>query len=164
MESTLHPDPLMAAPPARRIECVVIAFNSEGHVLMVDPEHQEGLVLPGGAAGEDEAAHDAAARHLLAQTTLVLDLWQLLAVDHLPAGEHPEGYNFVFNGGVLTAKQVERINTDTPGTRLRGHRFVGTTELPDHVSPVGRRRIAAAWLTRRDGQGIPLLVRGFPVG
>ena len=122
MESTLHPNPLMANPPVRRFGCVVVAFNQEGEVLMVDPEYKEGLILPGGSAEADEVPNVAAARHMLLETGLALDLWQIIAVDYVPAGEFPEGINFVFHGGILTPLQAERIKGDTPATHLRGHR------------------------------------------
>ncbi|WP_145791579.1 NUDIX domain-containing protein [Kitasatospora atroaurantiaca] len=151
----------MPNPPARRVGGVVIAFNEAGDVLMVDPNYKDGWILPGGSAEKDEAPNEAAARHLLIETGLVLDLWELVAVDYAPVGEYPEGLNFVFNGGILKARQVDRIKT---GEHLNGHRFVPMTELHEYAQPYQRQRIGQAWEARRDGKGLPLLIKGEPVG
>ncbi|MGK4580555.1 NUDIX domain-containing protein [Kitasatospora sp. HPMI-4] len=161
-EAPTHPNPLMVNPPPRRIGCLVIAFNDAGEVLMVDPDYKDSLILPGGSAEPGEAPNEAAARHFVLETGLVLDLWQIVAVDYVPAGEYPEGINIVFSCGVLTPRQIERIK-HSEGTHLRGHKFVPMAELHKHTSPHTRQRISQAWHARYDGQGIPLLVMGEPV-
>ncbi|WP_329565399.1 NUDIX domain-containing protein [Kitasatospora sp. NBC_01266] len=157
----MNPTDILSHPPVRRLGCQVIAFNPAGEVLVVDPEYKSGLTLPGGSALQGEAPNEAAARHLALETGLVLDLWQILAVDYVPEGVYPEGINLVFNGGMLTDRQVERIAVPPIAkSRLHGFRFVPMTEVSTCTEPYQRRRIRQAYNALNMAKALPLLLRG----
>ncbi|MEV7025319.1 NUDIX domain-containing protein, partial [Kitasatospora sp. NPDC093558] len=93
---------LLAKPPVCRLGCLALVRNPRGDVLLVDPDYMDGLILPGGAARPNEPPHEAAARHLLAQTGIARRLTHVLAVDFTPADRYLERLNLVFDGATTT--------------------------------------------------------------
>ncbi|MFJ8476039.1 NUDIX domain-containing protein [Kitasatospora sp. NPDC094011] len=162
---TGHPA-IMTSPPRRRFGCVALILNPDGHVLMVRPEYQPTkLVLPGGSAEPDEAPNVAAARWVLTETGLVLDLWQLVAVDYVSAGEIPEGVNFVFWGGQLPGGKA--ANAAAPPVERSGileTTWVPPADLPTVTDAEQTARVIDALRVVSYGAGIPLLLRGRPAG
>ncbi|MFB7668556.1 NUDIX domain-containing protein [Kitasatospora sp. NPDC056138] len=150
--------------PCRRSAGLVLALNKAQEVLLVDRSTRTGLSLPGGSARAGEAPNEAAARCFMMDTGLVIDVWEMLAGDFVYEDTYPEGFNVVFSGGVLTDRQVARIDTSNPQSRISGHQFVAMAELHLHVAPHPLARIRQAWTALQAGKGLPLLVMGEPVG
>ncbi|MQS16765.1 NUDIX hydrolase [Streptomyces kaniharaensis] len=144
---------LLAKPPVCRLGCLVLVRNPRGEVLLVDPDHLDGLILPGGAARANEPPHEAAARHLFFETGFNLRLTHLLAVDFTPADRYLERLNLVFDGGTVTGHP-----TVPPRRRsgLFGAHFVPVTEIPAVMAPAQAARVNEA-LTKR---AVPLLLHG----
>ncbi|MFF3113250.1 NUDIX domain-containing protein [Kitasatospora sp. NPDC057904] len=134
---------LHAEVPVCRLGCLVLVRNVRGDVLLVDPDHLDGLILPGGAARPDEAPHEAAARHLFAQTGLVRRLTHVLALDFACADRYPQRLGLVFDGGVT-------------GGRPAGARFVPVRRIGQVMAPAQAARVTEA-LT---GRAVPLLLHG----
>lgn len=113
---------LLAEPPVTRLGCLVLVRNRRGHVLLVDPDYMDGLILPGGAARPNEPPHRAAARHLHAETGLHLRLTDCVAVDFTPAGRYLKRLTFVFDGGTVrdTPSSWSTPRTGTSGGTGRG--------------------------------------------
>ncbi|MFI9366896.1 NUDIX domain-containing protein [Kitasatospora sp. NPDC053057] len=153
-------------PPGRRFGCVALILNPDGHVLMVRPAYKPGkLILPGGSAEPNEAPNEAAARWVLTETGLVLDLWQLVAVDYVSAGESPEGVNFVFWGGRLAARMASKAAA--PPVEQSGILeavWVPPADLPTVTDAEQTARVIDALRVVELGAGIPLLLRGRPAG
>ncbi|MFE2721159.1 NUDIX domain-containing protein [Kitasatospora sp. NPDC059327] len=148
-----------AEPPVCRLGCLVLLRDLSGHVLLVDPDHLDGHLLPGGAAERDEPPQLAAARHLHAQTGLHRRPNQLLAVDFTPADRHAERLTLVFDGGMATDRDARRL-TVPPRDRsgLHGARFADPAHLSTLMSPAQNARVQQALATL--GRALPLLAHG----
>ncbi|MFJ4793991.1 NUDIX domain-containing protein [Kitasatospora purpeofusca] len=153
-------------PPGRRSGNSALILNPNGDVAMVEPPYTGGkLILPGGSAEANEAPNEAAARHVLAETGLVLDLWQVVAVDWVSAGDVPEGMNLVFWGGQLTEFKASKLAArpvEESGV-LRAV-WVPVNELASVTTTHQRARVIDALRSMERGAGVPLLLRGLPAG
>ncbi|WP_406204299.1 hypothetical protein OH807_28525 [Kitasatospora sp. NBC_01560] len=150
---------LLAKPPACRLGCLILLRNPAGHVLLVDPDFLDGLILPGGAALPNEPPHLAAARHLHAQTGLHRRPTQLLAVDFTPADRYLERLNLVFDGGIVTDGEAALITVPPQRrSRLHGARFTHPVEFAARMSPAQNARVHQALANL--GRALPLLTHG----
>ncbi|MEU9043016.1 MULTISPECIES: NUDIX hydrolase [unclassified Kitasatospora] len=146
---------LLAKPPVCRLGCLVLVRNQRGEVLLVDPDYMDGMILPGGAARPNEPPHLAAARHLHAETGLIVRLTALVAVDFTPADRHLERLNLVFDGGTVS----DGVRLTVPPQNksgLLGARFVPANDLPDFMAPSQAARAAEALVNR----SLPVLLHG----
>ncbi|MFJ7907407.1 NUDIX domain-containing protein [Kitasatospora sp. NPDC096204] len=146
---------LLAKPPVCRLGCLVLIRNQRGDVLLVDPDYMDGMILPGGSARPNEPPHLAAARHLHADTGLIVRLTDILAVDFTPADRYLQRLNLVFDGG--TVPDSTRITV--PSQRrsgLLGARFVPAPDLPDFMAPSQAARATEALAHR----SLPVLLHG----
>ncbi|MEE1784137.1 NUDIX domain-containing protein [Streptomyces sp. SP17BM10] len=144
---------LLAKPPVCRLGCLALVRNPHGDVLLVDPDYMDGLILPGGAARPNEPPHEAAARHLLAQTGIARRLTHVLAVDFTAADRYLERLNLVFDGATTTR---EPVVPPQHRSGLLGARFVPVQRLGQVMAPAQAARVAEA-LTHR---AVPLLLHG----
>ncbi|MGW2539837.1 NUDIX domain-containing protein [Kitasatospora sp. NPDC001574] len=152
---------ILRQPPGRRLGCLALILDEAGRVLMVDPAYKAGFILPGGSARPDEAPNEAAARHVHSETGLVLDFWEVVAVDYVDRAELPEGINLVFSGGVLPQRRAERIKVPpVEESRLLGAHWVSQDELHQVTEPAQRARVIDALRVVDRGKGLPLLMRG----
>ncbi|MGW8451332.1 NUDIX domain-containing protein [Streptomyces niveus] len=141
-----HDESYFLNPPGRRIGCLALPRNPEGHVLLVEKIYQkaEGNPRPwgmvGGSANANESLHNALCREFEEETGIVIGTpGRLLVFDYVPARRYAEGYNFVFDTPVLA--------TDTkitlPAGELSGYKFVPAGELDQYMSDHGVRRARA---------------------
>ncbi|MEU9042954.1 MULTISPECIES: NUDIX hydrolase [unclassified Kitasatospora] len=156
-------------PPGRRSGQQVFVLREDPggsgdfFVLLVDSVHDDGLVMPGGSAEQNELPHLAARRHLETQTGLVLPLRTILSVDYSPAGELCEGLDFVYAGGVVTSRQAAAVRPHRPPEDVRALHWVPQHKLHRVMTDDQYRRVEDAWDAWEHGAGLPLLVRGVPV-
>ncbi|MFE4519818.1 NUDIX domain-containing protein [Kitasatospora sp. NPDC056783] len=158
----MDPPPEVFDPPALRLGCVALTLNPDGAILMVRPKNRPAhLILPGGSAEADEAPNEAAARWVYTKTGLALDLWQLVSVDYVSVAELAEGINLVFWGGRLSARRAGKV---VPGEGVIEAVWVPPGDLTKVTYPQQVARVIEALRTAERGGGLPLLLRGRPVG
>ncbi|MFD7584171.1 NUDIX domain-containing protein [Kitasatospora sp. NPDC059811] len=157
---------IMTDPPGRRSGNLALVLNPDGAVLMVEPAHKPGrFILPGGSAEPNEPPNEAAARHVLTETGLVLDLWQIVAVDYVSAGEIPEGLNLVFWGGQLSEfKASKMVAPPVEESGVLRAVWVSLSDLASVTTIEQRARVIDALRSMERGAGVPLLLRGLPAG
>lgn len=136
-------------------------------MLLVETIYKAGCILPGGGVLKDEPAVEAAHRHLKTETGLTVTLTHYLAVDQVPfnpANEHSEGYNQVFNGGVLTPRQAEAVLAHD-GSRggVRACVWTYPDQGGEHCKPEQASRIRHALRAAENGPGLPVLFHGQPL-
>ncbi|MFJ3789606.1 NUDIX domain-containing protein [Kitasatospora sp. NPDC090091] len=156
---TVRDPRLLAKPPVCRLGCLALLRDQAGHVLLVDPDFLDGLILPGGAATTNEPPHLAASRHLQAQTGIVRRMTHLLAVDFSPADRYLERLNLVFDAGVITGPAAQRLAVPPQHhSNLLGARFADPAHLGTLMSPAQNARVQQALANL--GRSLPLLTHG----
>ena len=164
-----HSDTDYARPGHRRIGALLLIRNESGNVLLVSPSYREGDQLVGGGAAPGESPHEAAYREAVEETGLHgLTVGALLLVDHIPANAETgavEGYNFVFDGGVIPATTKITLPVGLPGQEpeLTGWSFCPPAALDEFCRPYQARRIRAALDALNDSSQRGLRIEGRPV-
>ncbi|MFB7473809.1 NUDIX domain-containing protein [Kitasatospora sp. NPDC056184] len=150
-------------PPRRRLGHQALILNRDGAVLLTATAYRSGLMLPGGSAEANELPHLAARRHTETDTGLVLPLRHILATDYITAKDLPEGLDFVYWGGRLTAAQESIVARHRPPYTTIATHWLHTAQLPDAMPPEQHHRITHALNALARGAHLPLLLRGTPV-
>ena len=136
--------------------------DREGRVLLVDPVYRDTWDLPGGAVEAEESPHAACRREVAEELGLDRPVGRILAVDWVPSRpERPEGLIVVYDGGVLTATDIEAIRVQDG--ELAGFAFVDPDQVADRVTPLVARRITACLEALAAGT-VASLEAGSPAG
>ncbi|MFI5804481.1 NUDIX domain-containing protein [Streptomyces sp. NPDC051561] len=145
-----HADTDYSQPGQRRIGALALIRNTGGEVLIVNPSYKEGHILVGGGAHPDEEPQHAAYREAVEETGLTqLVIGDLLLVDYIPANpkkDAVEGYNFVFDAGVIADDAAIVLPAGLPGQEpeLISWVFCPPDQLDTYCLPYQARRITEA--------------------
>ncbi|MDQ0773426.1 ADP-ribose pyrophosphatase YjhB (NUDIX family) [Streptomyces aurantiacus] len=142
--TTLDFDTYIAGLPRVLLGAAALFRDTEGRVLLVEPNYREGWALPGGTVESDagETPRQGAHRETLEEIGLDLTIGRLLAVDWVPGAGHPPGVAYLYDGGVLTEEQFTSIRLQE--SELLSWRLVPREELPQYMPGSLGRRVAAA--------------------
>ncbi|WP_053702816.1 NUDIX domain-containing protein [Streptomyces sp. WM6368] len=107
--------------------------DTEGRVLLVEPNYRDGWALPGGTIESDrgESPRTAARRESAEEIGLDLPLGRLLAVDWSLGTDRPPLVAYVYDGGVLDAAQLAAIELQED--ELLSWRLVEPGELATYL-------------------------------
>jgi 8-oxo-dGTP pyrophosphatase MutT (NUDIX family) len=162
----MHSDTDFANPAGRRIGGLALIRSESGAVLLVKPTYKGGWQLPGGGALPDEHAYAACAREVLEETGLPVTPGRLLLVDYVPRSEggSAEGYNFVYDGGVVPDGVDITLPDAKPGEEreLSDYDFVSPGSLGTFARPYQERRVKAALAALVEPAAPRFLVLGEP--
>src|SRR6266851_5525075 len=138
----LPPDQYVASLARKRMAAGALFRGEAGGVLLVDPVYRETWDLPGGAVEAEESPQTACRREVAEELGLDRPVGRVLAVDWVPSRPgRPEGLIVVYDGGVLTARDIEAIIVQEG--ELAGFAFVRPGEVARRVTPLVSRRITA---------------------
>jgi 8-oxo-dGTP diphosphatase len=127
----------------RRMGSGALFRDAADRVLLVQPAYKSAWEIPGGAIEPGEAPRACCRRELREELGLGLEVGRLLVIDWLPPADAlPDGWMFVFDGGVLTVEQADRITL--PPDELLDWRFVPLDEIDSYVSEFKARRLRVA--------------------
>ena len=116
--------------------------DGAGRPLLVDPVYKDTWDLPGGAVEAEESPHAACRREVAEELGLDRPVGRVLAVDWVPSRpERPEGVIVVYDGGVLSAADIDAVVLGDG--ELAGFAFTEPGEVASLVTPLLARRIAA---------------------
>ncbi|MFE7773382.1 NUDIX domain-containing protein [Streptomyces sp. NPDC057445] len=137
--------------------------DTEGRVLLVEPNYREGWALPGGTIESDtgETPREAARRETLEEIGLDVAPGRLLAVDWVRGVERPPIVAYVFDGGVLTDEQIKTIRLQEE--ELVSWKLVTRDEITAHLLGSLGHRVLAAYDALAEGSCPADLVDGRPV-
>ncbi|MDQ3764705.1 MAG: NUDIX hydrolase [Actinomycetota bacterium] len=153
----------MADDPLDRSRCFVAAgvlfFDDVERILLVQPTYKDHWDIPGGYVETGETPAQAAAREIREELSLEVAVGPLLVADWAPHPDEGDKLLLIFDGGTLTAEQIDVI-------RLRADELASYAfhNLPDTVNlliPRLGRRVAAAVEAHRIGRTL-YLERGIP--
>lgn len=129
--------------PHRRVGSGALVRDDADRILLVKPTYKEGWEIPGGVIEPDEPPRSCLRRELLEEIGIELPIGRLLVIDWLPpAPPLPEGWMFVFDGGILAPRIAETIVL--PPDELSEWRFVPLDEIDGFVSEFKARRLRVA--------------------
>ncbi|MDJ0381768.1 NUDIX hydrolase [Streptomyces sp. G-G2] len=134
--------------------------DTEGRVLLVEPNYREGWALPGGTIESDlgESPRTAARRESAEEIGLDLPLGRLLVVDWVLGPARPPLVAYVYDGGVLDAARLASVTLQEE--ELLSWRLVEPVELTDYLPGALGLRTAEAYRVLRSGEGTAELENG----
>lgn len=144
-----HRPSWLASLPTVLAATVVLLTDGEDRVLLVQQGYREpprNWALPGGGLNDDEPPRIGARREVLEETSLNIDPGQLLAVTWHPATDRPPLVVFVYDGGVITDKQLGKIRL--LDGELTEYGFFTLDEAAPLMAEPAHRELAAALAVR----------------
>ena len=141
--------------PSKIIGSGAVFFDADGRVLIVEPSYKDHWEIPGGVVEDTEPPYAGARREVLEEIGIDRRLGRLLVIDWSPPrGRRPvDIVAFVFDGGVLSTEDIERIRLQED--ELRGYRFCRVDDVVNEAEgllpPILTKRVAAAVRARRTG-------------
>ncbi|WP_433344032.1 NUDIX domain-containing protein [Streptomyces sp. CA-253872] len=134
--------------------------DTEGRVLLVEPNYRAGWGLPGGTVEADagESPREGARRETREEIGLDLPLGRLLAVDWSRSPVRPPIVMHLYDGGVLTERQLGAIRLQE--AELLSWRMVPRARLADFLPGQPAARVTAALDVLDRGEGTVELVDG----
>ena len=140
--SVLPPDQYVASLARKRMAATAFFRDENGRVLLVDPVYKENWDLPGGAVEAEESPHAACRREIAEELGLQRPPGPVLAVDWVASRpERPEGLIVIYDGGVLSEKEIENIVL--ADGELAAFAFADEAEAAARVTPLLARRISS---------------------
>ncbi|TGB03142.1 NUDIX hydrolase [Streptomyces sp. MZ04] len=138
--------------------------DSEGRVLLVEPNYRDGWALPGGTIESDdgETPRQGARRETAEEIGLDVELGALLAVDWVPGADRPPLVAYLYDGGVLDEDQLKSIRLQEE--ELLSWRLVAREELREYLPGELGLRVLAGLAALDAGTGTVELERGVRVG
>ncbi|MFD3660367.1 NUDIX domain-containing protein [Streptomyces sp. NPDC058659] len=136
--------------------------DSEGRVLVVEPNYRDGWALPGGTIESDggETPRQAARRETAEEIGLDVPLGPLLAVDWSHGTERPPIVAYVYDGGVLPEERFAEIRLQEE--ELLSWKLIDRGEVAAHLAGSLGRRVLAALDVLETGRGPVELENGHP--
>lgn len=136
--------------PRKRMGAGALLTDDRGRLLLVEPTYKPYFEIPGGAVEADESPHTAVVRELEEELGLSVQPGPMLVVDWVPPRpDRSEGLMMVFDGGILTPAETERIRL--PADELRSWAWCSERQAGELLSELLARRVSAAVRARADG-------------
>lgn len=139
--------------PRKRISAGCLLYDENGRILLVDPTYKKFWEIPGGTVEAGESPWEACTREIAEELGLDIKPTRLLCVDY--SGEtstRTESLNFIFDGGILTPDDLERIVL--PAKELRAFRLVAPEEAYTLLRRRLRRRVQRALAALQRGEAV----------
>ncbi|MEU6310808.1 NUDIX hydrolase [Streptomyces sp. NPDC047014] len=134
--------------------------DTEGRVLLVEPNYREGWALPGGTIESDqnESPRTAARRESAEEIGIDVPLGRLLAVDWTVGPGRPPLVAYLYDGGVLDAAQLASIRLQEE--ELLSWKLVEPAELSSYLIGSLGPRTEEAYRVWQTGEGTAELENG----
>ncbi|MEU0465371.1 NUDIX hydrolase [Amycolatopsis sp. NPDC006131] len=127
----------------KRVAADLLIRDEAGRILLVNPTYKENWDLPGGMAESNEAPRAAGERELAEELGLTVIAGRVLVLDWIgPHGPWDDQLVFIFDGGALSATQVEAISICDP--EISEFAFVELAEAKAMLRPDMAQRLARA--------------------
>lgn len=146
--------------PTKRLAADCLLTDEAGRLLVLDPPYKLTWDIPGGIVEVDEPPRRAAQREAHEEIGLDIEPGELLVVDWKPRdGDFTEVVALLFDGGTLTARDIDRIVIEP--SEVRGYRFVELDEAATLLDAELFARVAAGLTVRATGR-MAYLENGVP--
>jgi 8-oxo-dGTP diphosphatase len=131
---------------APKVAAGALFVDEQDRIMLVRPTYKPYWDVPGGYVEEGESPLQACAREVAEELGLVVGILGLLAVDWAPHPDEGDKMLFLFDGGKLTAKQLETV--EFRDGEIQEFKFVDEAMLDDLTIPRLARRLRAAMQAR----------------
>lgn len=139
-----------ASQPRKRVGADVLIQNKQRRLLLVDPKYKPDWDIPGGMSEANEPPNETAKRELMEELGLDFHIGRLLVVDWVsPHGPWDDSLMFIFDGGLLNAKQIESLKLFDG--ELRAFEFCTEAQASERLRPYVWRRVRRAIEARKTG-------------
>jgi 8-oxo-dGTP pyrophosphatase MutT (NUDIX family) len=136
--------------PRKRVGADVLFRDDAGGILLVDPRYKPDWDLPGGMAEANEPPMDAARREVNEELGIDFATGRILVIDWVaPHGPWDDSLMFIFDGGVLTHDDHERISLRDD--ELNEYRFYSPEQASQLLRPYVWRRVRNAIAAANSG-------------
>ncbi|MFD5091270.1 NUDIX domain-containing protein [Amycolatopsis thailandensis] len=137
----------------KRTAAGVLLRDDRSRIVLVETTYKPEWEIPGGAVEAEEAPWATAARELHEELGITRTLGALLVIDHIPTrGVMPEGLAFVFDGGLITEREVHGIQSTDPEIESVG--LYSLAEAERLLKPALHDRISAALRAVHSGETV----------
>jgi 8-oxo-dGTP diphosphatase len=141
--------------PKKRMAAGCLFRNQLNQILLVKPSYKANWETPGGITEANESPRACAAREVLEELNLELNVGRLLVMDYNSAFEdYTESLMWIFDGGILTHTQTSSIRL--PESELEEYRFVNASQLPEFVHSRLAKRLVQALRALENNQTLYL--------
>jgi 8-oxo-dGTP diphosphatase len=120
----------------------VLFFDDAHRILLVQPTYKDHWDIPGGYVETGETPAQAAAREVHEELDLETPVGPLLVADWAPHPDEGDKLLIIFDGGTLTADQIDGIRLQAD--ELASYAFRNPAEAVTLLIPRLGRRVAAA--------------------
>ncbi|MEU3183511.1 NUDIX hydrolase [Streptomyces sp. NPDC006923] len=134
--------------------------DSEGRVLIVEPNYRSGWALPGGTIESDhgETPRQGARRETLEEIGLDIEPGRLLAIDWVPGAGRPPIAAYLYDGGVLSEEELAAIRLQEE--ELLSWRLLDRADIGSYLLGSLGSRVLAALEALDSGAGTVELENG----
>lgn len=143
-----------------RVAAGALFFDDLGRVMMVVPSYKDYLDIPGGYIEHGETPSQAVAREVREELGITPPIGRLLVIDWAPNSAEGDKQLFVFDGGVLDQRSLEKAVLDP--SELTGYEFHHVDTIASATIPRLARRITHGARARAEGT-TAYLENGQPV-
>lgn len=127
--------------PKKRLIAHALFRDEGGRVLLLETSYKEDWELPGGVVEPGESPRLGAAREILEELGIVVELGQPALVDWMPPYlGWSDAVEFIYDGGTLAPEVVGTLGTDD--REIRALHWVEPADVAGHVTELSSRRIA----------------------
>lgn len=132
-----------------RMAAGALFFNTQGHVLLVQPSYKPMWEIPGGYIETGESPLAACRREVHEELGITPPIGELLVIDWAPSDAEGDKVLYVFNGGVLPPPEVASIKL--AADELLAAEFHPSEHLDELLIPRLSRRVKRAIDARTSG-------------
>lgn len=137
--------------PRKNVAAGVLVRDETGRVLFLSPTYKPFLEIPGGLTEDDESPLAGCHREVREELGIDLPVGRLLLVDWMPThGVWRDSLQFIFDGGVLSAEQVARIQL--AADEASAFEFLEVDAAKSRLRPSMARRVDLAHRALIDGE------------
>ncbi len=128
--------------PTHRVIAHVLIRDESGRILLEHVRYKSDWELPGGIVEPNEAPRVGAQREVFEELGVHIKVGAPLVVDWMPPYlGWSDALEFIFDGGVMAASDVEQFTLATD--ELAAVHWVAPDRIAEHVTELSARRIAA---------------------
>ena len=103
----------LASLPKKPSGAGALFFNALDEILILQTAYKSsGWEIPGGIIEPMESPKHAAEREITEELGLKLKIGRLLCIDYKNIGNDMDSYQMIFDGGLLSPRQIAEIKTD----------------------------------------------------